>query len=589
MWLGKEGPLVHVACCCANLLIKFCGSIKGNEGMLLTSRPIEARGSSYQKLGSERYYLPLRLLVFLWHLGLLLVACYSVSRYCHISVALRFGQANPVKQLSYFFPDTTMWQSFVCAMVAAVTLQVMNPFRTEQLVLYQVSYSTGYHGFELVPFAILGILGGVYGGFFIKLNMKIANWRRNLRIAQYPVLEVYMVATVTALVNFPNQFMRARPSKLVHILFAECDPSKFDQWGICELDGHYTSTIIQLLSASVLAFFFASATFGLKIPSGIILPSMAVGALYGRVVGQFVQTIQQGNPTSIFFANCEPDRECVTPGTYAIVGAAAALGGVTRMTVSIVVIMFELTGALTYVLPIMIAVMLSKWIGDAFGKRGIYESWIHFYEYPFLDNKDDQQPPDIPASQVMTRVDELATIPAVGHTLQSLQEFLKAHQYRGFPIVVDHTTNIFLGYITRTELSYAIKSSMSGSRKLPPETSVFFSHQPQADPLSTVDFRPWMDQTPITLNSKSTFQLTVDLFLKLGLKYVLFIDRGSLQGLLTKKDVWYVLNSLEEEGVGEEATTPKLQRGYSWSSDRRGLLTPRTPPVAGMVSPFDNR
>ena len=51
------------------------------------------------------------------------------------------------------------------------------------------------------------------------------------------------------------------------------------------------------------------------------------------------------------------------------------------MTVSIVVIMFELTGALTYVLPIMIAVMACKWVGDAFGKRGIYESWIHFNEY----------------------------------------------------------------------------------------------------------------------------------------------------------------------------------------------------------------
>jgi hypothetical protein len=52
-----------------------------------------------------------------------------------------------------------MWQSFVSAMVAAVTLQAMNPFRTGKLVLYQVTYSSGWHGFEMAPFAILGVIG----------------------------------------------------------------------------------------------------------------------------------------------------------------------------------------------------------------------------------------------------------------------------------------------------------------------------------------------------------------------------------------------------------------------------------------------
>lgn len=32
MWLGKEGPFVHVACCCANLFIKLFPSINNNEG-----------------------------------------------------------------------------------------------------------------------------------------------------------------------------------------------------------------------------------------------------------------------------------------------------------------------------------------------------------------------------------------------------------------------------------------------------------------------------------------------------------------------------------------------------------------------------
>jgi chloride channel 3/4/5 len=32
LWLGKEGPLVHVACCCANLFVKGFKDINGNEG-----------------------------------------------------------------------------------------------------------------------------------------------------------------------------------------------------------------------------------------------------------------------------------------------------------------------------------------------------------------------------------------------------------------------------------------------------------------------------------------------------------------------------------------------------------------------------
>ena len=73
------------------------------------------------------------------------------------------------------------------------------------------------------------------------------------------------------------------------------------------------------------------------------------------------------------------------PGLYAMVGAAAVLGGVTRlivnfldifyfqiffrMTVCLVVIMFELTGSLELIVPAMVAVMFAKWFGDAIYKR----------------------------------------------------------------------------------------------------------------------------------------------------------------------------------------------------------------------------
>lgn len=546
LWLGKEGPLVHVACCCANLLMKLSPSLNDNEAR-------------------KREVL-------------------SAAAAAGISVAFGSpigGVLFSLEQLSYYFPDKTMWQSFVCAMVAAVTLQAFNPFRTGKLVLYQVTYSTGWHGFEMVPFAILGVLGGLYGGLFIKVNMKIAKWRRTSLWASSPILEVIAIAVVTAVVNFPNKFMRAQSSELVYMLFAECANLKDDQFGICKTGAAYAGVILLLLQAAVVGFLLASVTFGLQIPAGIILPSMAIGALYGRAVGVIVEVWQGNHSNALIFATCEPDIPCITPGTYAIIGAAAALSGVTRMTVSIVVIMFELTGALTYVLPIMIAVMVSKWVGDAFGRRGIYESWIHFNEYPFLDNNDDTPAPDVPVSQIMTQIQDLSVLTATGQIIQSIHDMLISQPFRGFPVVSNAANNILLGYISRTELIYALRLAAAEPRKLAPSTEVFFSHQPSADPHTTLDLRPWMDQTPITLNAKSSLQLTLSMFSKLGLRYVLFCDRGALQGLLTKKDIWYVLDSAE-------AAAPRIGAGVlreEQGGESRGLLNRDDNDGDGLDSP----
>lgn len=446
-----------------------------------------------------------------------------------------------------------MWQSFVCAMIAAVTLQAFNPFRTGKLVLYQVTYHSGWHGFEMIPFALLGILGGLYGGLFIKLNMKVAEWRRSRPIFEGPVVEVVVIALVTALINYPIKFMRAQASELVYTLFAECIDLADDQLGLCKSGRANTGVVALLIVAAALGFFLASVTFGLQIPAGIILPSMAIGALYGRAVGLVIEVWQAAHPGWFVFASCEPDIPCVTPGTYAIIGAASALGGATRMTVSIVVIMFELTGALTYVLPIMIAVMISKWVGDAIEPRGIYEAWIQFNGYPFLDNRDDNAAlvPDVPASQVYTLIEDLIVITATGHTIESLEQLLKEHPYRGFPIIDDALSAVLLGYISRTELAFALSTSTSSPRNLPADTEAYFSHQGLADPTTTLDLRPWMDQTPITLNAKASLQLTVNMFQRLGLRYVVFTEKGCLRGLLTKKDVWLCLNGKEGVEMGD--------------------------------------
>lgn len=63
----------------------------------------------------------------------------------------------------------------------------------------------------------------------------------------------------------------------------------------------------------------------------------------------------------------------ISPGIFAIVGAAAFLAGVSRMTISLCVIIFELTGELEYVLPHMITILVAKWTADALRKESVYD------------------------------------------------------------------------------------------------------------------------------------------------------------------------------------------------------------------------
>ena len=58
----------------------------------------------------------------------------------------------------------------------------------------------------------------------------------------------------------------------------------------------------------------------------------------------------------------------ITAGGYAVVGAAAMAAGVTR-TISTAVIVFELTGQLNHMLPVLVAVLLACGVGNLINNR----------------------------------------------------------------------------------------------------------------------------------------------------------------------------------------------------------------------------
>ena len=73
----------------------------------------------------------------------------------------------------------------------------------------------------------------------------------------------------------------------------------------------------------------------------------------------------------------------IDPGVFAYMGAAAFMGGVTRLTVSLAVIMIEISDDVHMLLPILVAIMVAKWVADAC-THSLYHGVLEAKCVPFL-------------------------------------------------------------------------------------------------------------------------------------------------------------------------------------------------------------
>ena len=63
------------------------------------------------------------------------------------------------------------------------------------------------------------------------------------------------------------------------------------------------------------------------------------------------------------------------------------------------------------------------------------------------------------------------------------------------------------------------------------------------------------------------------MFLKLGLRYVIFADNGQLKGILTKKDAWHLLDGGVEGDLAEERRrVDEVDRAGEGDAESSGLL-----------------
>ncbi|GAB7360145.1 hypothetical protein MBLNU230_g7908t1 [Neophaeotheca triangularis] len=557
--IGKEGPYVHIATCIGNIACRLFSKYNHNDGK---RREVLAASAAS-------------------------------------GVAVAFGAPIggvlfSLEEVSYYFPPKTLFRTFFCCIVSALSLRFLNPYGTGKIVLFEVRYLVDWKLFEIVVFAFLGVLGGATGAFFIKAS---GLWARTFRkmpvIKKYPIVEVMIVALVTGILSFWNRYTRAPVAELLYELAAPCDAFTDVGVGLCPAEERIPEVIWYLCVAFVIKAFLTTVAFGIKVPAGIYVPSMVVGGLLGRIVGHAVQYITLRYPDFGLFASCPADgnpESCVVPGVYALVAAGATMCGVTRLSVTLAVILLELTGSLEHVLPFSLGVLIAKWTADAIEPYSIYDLLLDMNSYPYLDSK--ERPVfttdlgDITPKPNHHRTIDISSSPLVpARELRSKLEYLHmaGELDGGLPILRD---GILAGLIPAPDLEYALDNlgaaeegalclMSPGSQWQGPGTGVAGgnSHattsQPPAldasidvdganeasspqQPLDKdpTDFTPYIDPAPVALDICSPMDLVFECFVKLGLRYICVLREGRFAGMVHKKAFVRVVKDAHKGGVG---------------------------------------
>uniref|UniRef100_A0A7S3FDR9 Chloride channel protein n=1 Tax=Prasinoderma singulare TaxID=676789 RepID=A0A7S3FDR9_9VIRI len=579
--VGKEGPLVHTGSCIAAALAQGGSAHHKLHHRLLQNFRNDRERREFVTCG----------------------AAAGVAAAFHAPVG---GVLFALEEATSHWRSQLTWRAFFTCAVVVVTLKALTGFcsggrcgylGSGGFMLFEISQGQeDYETFELVPMAMLGVTGGLLGALFNQINLRVSRWRKlNVLSRREKVIEACLVALVTSVCSFcvplffacqacPDDSELVCPREELHygnflafncplkdqyndlatIFFNTHDDAIRNLFSSNTMREYHSSALIVYLGVF---FTLAVVTYGISVPSGLFVPSILCGAAYGRLVGM-VMVHYHGHTG-------------VDEGTYALLGAASFLGGAMRMTVSLCVILMELTSNLKIMPLVMLVLLIGKAVGDWFN-GAIYDIHVDLKEIPFLGEKSER------FMRSLSAIDAVGTRPVGFRRIESVRNVVRALRetpHSAFPVMGPDGLGspCLLGSVLRSYLLVMLRHKAdffspeerdlrpgrlpggAGRRERQggrPQHDFKYDVSEFSKSVSTrgltiedikvteqeldmvIDLLPLCNASPHVVSSDASLTKVYSMFRQMGLRHLFVVPRAErVLGIITRKDL--LVDSLE--------------------------------------------
>ncbi|KAF5448094.1 hypothetical protein F2P56_028659 [Juglans regia] len=553
--VGKEGPMVHTGACVASLLGQG-----GSRKYRLTWKWLR-----YFKNDRDRRDL---------------ITCGAAAGVAAAFRAPVGGVLFALEEAASWWRSALLWRTFFTTAVVAVVLRGFmvfcrggkcGLFGEGGLIMFDVnSAKPTYSVPDLLAVIFLGVIGGIFGSLYNYLVDKVLRTYSIIN-ERGPSLKVLLVITISLLTSCcsyglpwlsrcipcPAHLEDQCPTvgRTGNYKNFQCPPHHYNDLASLFMNTNddairnlFSSGSVKEFQLSTLIVFFAAIyflgiiTYGIAVPSGLFIPVILAGASYGRLLGNLLGSLSD-----------------LDVGFFALLGAASFLGGTMRMTVSLCVILLELTNDLLMLPLVMLVLLISKTVADCFNK-GVYDQIVKMKGLPYMEAHAEPYMRHLVASDVVSGpLVTFSGVEKVGNILHAL----KITRHNGFPVINEPPFSDapeLCGLVLRSHLLVLLKGKKFARQRVMTGTEMmsrFKAHDfakagsGKGVKLEDIDIKEdememYVDLHPITNTSPYTVVETMSLakaavlFREVGLRHLLVVPktpgRPPIVGILTRHD-----------------------------------------------------